>query len=285
MDKTEGAVEAGAYEPRRGTAVAPRGGRIPVADARRNLPTKLFVVFSALLAALSLALLKLDWGKIVERTPKLGRVFREMTRFSAEKFSLTVAAMAETVAVSVLSLIYGLLTGLVLGALAARNITPWKPLAGVLKGAFAFIRAVPTAVWVLLVLASMGFGMAAGVVGLLFHCAAFFGKVFAQIFEEVPEETIEAVRSTGAGRLQVFFGAALPASLSGIIAWTALRFETNYVEAAILGMVGAGGIGYTMTAAMNGYKYGRAGLAVVIVFAFALMIELLTTFIKRKLKV
>jgi phosphonate transport system permease protein len=193
--------------------------------------------------------------------------------------------MAETVAVSILSLIYGLILGLILGALSARNITPLGPLSAVLKSVFAFIRAVPTAVWTLLALASMGFGMAAGIVGLLFHCTAFFGKVFAQIFEEVPEETVDAVRSTGAGRLQVFFGAVLPASLSSIIAWTSLRFETNYVEAAILGMVGAGGIGYTMTAAMSGYKYGRAGLAVIIVFPFALAIELLTTFIKRKLKV
>jgi phosphonate transport system permease protein len=263
----------------------PRAGKIPVADWRYGLPAKLFLIISAALTALSMALLKLDFGKIIERTPKLGRVFLEMARFSTEKFSLTITAMAETVTVSILSLIYGLLIGIVLGALAARNITPLRPLSVVLKGVFAFIRAVPTAVWVLLVLASMGFGMASGIVGLLFHCAAFFGKVFAQIFEEVPDETIRAVRSTGAGRLAVFFQAVLPASLSGIIAWTALRFETNYVEAAILGMVGAGGIGYTMTAAMSSYKYGRAGLAVVIVFAFALITELLTTFIKRKLKV
>ncbi|MDR1143000.1 MAG: hypothetical protein LBK77_02125, partial [Spirochaetaceae bacterium] len=68
-------------------------------------------------------------------------------------------------------------------------------------------------------------------------------------------------------------------------AWTALRFETNYQEAAILGMVGAGGIGYTIMAAMNSYKLGRAGLAVVIVFVFALGIELLSTYIKRRVKI
>jgi phosphonate transport system permease protein len=265
--------------------VAPRRGRLPVSDRRRGLPMKLFLAGSAVATLLSLALLRLDYAKIAERTPKLGKVFLEMSKFSAEKFALTAIAMAETVTVSILSLIYGLILGLILGALAARNVTPIGPLSAALKSIFAFIRAVPTAVWVLLILASMGFGMAAGIVGLLFHCTAFFGKVFAQIFEEVPEETIDAVRSTGAGRLQVFFGAVLPASLSSIIAWTALRFETNYSEAAILGMVGAGGIGYTMTAAMSSYKYGRAGLAATIVFAFALAIELLTTFIKRKLKV
>jgi phosphonate transport system permease protein len=172
-----------------------------------------------------------------------------------------------------------------LGALAAENISPWKPLSPVIKSFLAFIRAVPTPVWVLLVLASMGFGMASGITGLSFHATAFFGMVFAQLFEEVPGEAIEAVRAAGANRVLVFFGAVLPSSLSGIIAWTALRFETNYQEAAILGMVGAGGIGYTIMAAANSYKLGRAGLAVLIVFVFALGIELLSTYIKRRVRV
>jgi phosphonate transport system permease protein len=109
--------------------------------------------------------------------------------------------------------------------------------------------------------------------------------VFAQLFEEVPDEVIEALRATGANRIQVFFGAVFPSSFSGIVAWTSLRFETNYQEATILGMVGAGGIGYTIMAAMNSYRFGRAGLAVVIVFTFAIGIELLTTFIKRRVKI
>jgi phosphonate transport system permease protein len=259
--------------------------KIPVADLKRDLPAYLFLGVFAVLAAFSLWALHLDWAKVASRLPKLGQVFYEMAHFSTERFHLTMLTLTETVTVSLLALIYGLLIGLVLGALAARNITPWQPLSTALKCFFSFIRAVPTPVWVLLVLASMGFGMASGIVGLSFHVIGFFGKVFAQIFEEVPDETVEALRATGAGRIQVFFGAILPSSLSSIIAWTALRFETNYVEAAILGMVGAGGVGYTILAAMNSYKLGRAGLAVLVVFIFALGIELLTTFIKRKVKV
>jgi phosphonate transport system permease protein len=246
---------------------------------------RLFLLLSAASTVVSTLFLDLDWGKILERAPKLGVVFWEMLQFSPERFSLTLLTLAETVTVSVLALIYGMIAGLVLGALAADNLTPWKPLSLALKSVFAFIRAVPTPVWVLLTLASMGFGMASGIVGLCFHVTAFFGKVFAQLFEETPEETVEAVRSTGASRIQIFFNAVLPASLSGILAWTALRFETNYVEAAILGMVGAGGVGYTILAAMSSYKFGRAGLAVLVVFVFALAIELLTTYIKRKVKI
>jgi phosphonate transport system permease protein len=259
--------------------------KIQVADTKRDLPVYLFLGVFAILAVLSLGALQLDWEKVVNRLPRLGRVFYDMAHFSTERFHLTMLTLTETITVSILALIYGLVIGLVLGALAARNITPWQPLSVALKCFFAFIRAVPTPVWVLLVLASMGFGMASGIVGLGFHVVGFFGKVFAQIFEEVPDETVEALRATGAGKMQVFFCAILPSSLSGIIAWTALRFETNYVEAAILGMVVAGGIGYTILAAMNSYKLGRAGLAILVVFIFGFGIELLTTLVKRKIKI
>jgi phosphonate transport system permease protein len=259
--------------------------KIPVANVKRDMPIHLFLIALTSLTLLSLILLDADWQKLVQRFPRLGKVFLDMAHFSIERFSLTLLAFTETVAVAALALIYSLALGLVLGALAAENISPWKPLSPIIKSFLAFIRAVPTAVWVLLVLASMGFGMASGIMGLGFHATAFFGMVFAQLFEEVPDETIEAVQASGANRVQVFFGAVLPSSLSGIIAWTSLRFETNYQEAAILGMVGAGGVGYTIMAAMNSYKFGRAGLAVLIVFVFALGIELLSTYIKQRVKV
>ncbi|MDR2143774.1 MAG: ABC transporter permease subunit [Treponema sp.] len=262
-----------------------RPPKIPVGNLKRDLPVHIFLISLAVLTLLSLALLDADWSKLVQRFPRLGQVFIDMARFSTERFSLTVLTFTETVSVAALALIYSLALGLGLGALAAENISPWKPLSPIIKSFLAFIRAVPTPVWVLLVLASMGFGMASGIMGLSFHATAFFGMVFAQLFEEVPDEAIEAVRATGANRVQVFFGAVLPSSLSGIIAWTALRFETNYQEAAILGMVGAGGIGYTIMAAMNSYRLGRAGLAVLIVFVFALGIELLSTFIKQRVKI
>jgi phosphonate transport system permease protein len=264
-----------------------RGGppKIPLGNLKRDLPVHIFLIALAVLTAVSLALLDADWSRLIQRFPRLGRVFLDMVHFSTERFSLTLLTFVETVAVSALALIYSLVLGLVLGALAAENISPWKPLSPVIKSFLAFVRAVPTPVWVLLVLASMGFGMASGIMGLSFHATAFFGMVFAQLFEEVPGGAIEAVRAAGANRVQVFFSAVFPSSLSGIIAWTALRFETNYQEAAILGMVGAGGIGYTIMAAMNSYKFGRAGLAILIVFIFALGIELLSTVIKGRVKV
>lgn len=259
--------------------------RIPVRNLKYELPVMLFVLGAAGATAAAFGLLALDWGKVISRLPKLAGVAAQMCMFSTDMFHLTLTTLLETITVTVLATIYGLLMGLFVGALGARNITPFKPLASLIQCILSFLRAVPTQVWVLLILASMGFGMSAGIVGLSFHVVAFFGKVFAQAFEEVPDETIEALRATGANPVQVFCGAVLPASFTALIAWTALRFEINFNEASILGMVGAGGIGYTVMAAMNSYKLGRAGLAVLLIFLFAWLVEMGTTRLKRKLRI
>jgi phosphonate transport system permease protein len=109
-----------------------------------------------------------------------------------------------------------------------------------LSSFFTFLRAVPTPVWVLLALVCLGLGPIAGIVGLSVHATAFFARAFSQSFEDVPPEVIEALEVTGASKLQIFFSAILPAALSMIIAWTGMRFEINFQESAILGMVGAG---------------------------------------------
>ena len=265
--------------------LSPRKQRIPVGNLRYDLPIMLFWSCVAILTVTSLGYLQIDWGKVIARMGHLGTVLGNLTHLSFESFDLVMIGFLESVTVTILATIYGLLIGLVLGGLAAENITPYKPLSWILQAVFSFIRAVPTTVWVLLVLVCLGFSPATGIVGLLFHVIAFFGRVFAQCFEEVPAATIEALRASGANRLQIFFGAILPASFTALIAWCALRFETNFSESAILGMVGAGGIGYTIMASMSRYQFGRAGTAILMVFIFALSLEIVLTKIKRKLRV
>jgi phosphonate transport system permease protein len=144
------------------------------------------------------------------------------------------------------------------------------------------MRAVPTLVWVLLALVCLGMGPVAGIAGLSIHSIAFFSKAFAQSFEDVPAETIEALEVTGASKLQIFVSAILPSALSQMVAWTGLRFETNFKESAILGMVGAGGIGWAITSNLGAYNFGAAGLAILLVFVYAYFIEMLFTQIKKK---
>ena len=118
---------------------------------------------------------------------------------------------------------------------------------------------------------------------LFFNTTAFFTKSFAQSFESIPDETLEALEVTGTSRFSIFTNAVLPAAFSQIVAWTGMRLETNISECAILGMVGAGGVGFVISRNLQGYEYGTAGLAILFVFLVAYTIERIFVWIKKKL--
>lgn len=101
---------------------------------------------------------------------------------------------------------------------------------------------------------------------------------FSQSFEYIPRETLEA---TGTNKLSVFINAVLPASFSQIVAWVGMRLGTNFSECAVLGMVGA--VGFVISRNLQNYEYGTAGLAIVLVFVIAYMIERMFVFIKKKI--
>ncbi len=130
-------------------------------------------------------------------------------------------------------------------------------------------------------LVCLGMGPEAGVAGLCVHTTAFFTKSFAQSFEEIPRDTLEAIEATGAGRVSVFMNAVLPAAFSQIVAWCGMRLEVNFSECAILGMVGAGGVGFVIASSLQGYDYGTAGLASLLVFITAFLIERMFVAVKR----
>ena len=249
---------------------------------QRNRVIPAFLIGVAVLSLVSLLYLGIDWGKMASRIPDIGVVFWDLAHLDFSNMDLIFSSLVETVSIAVLSLLYSLVLGVVFGMLAARNVFRVPVLSVATQALFTFLRAVPTPVWVLLMLVCLGMGPEAGVAGLCVHTTAFFTKSFAQSFESIPEETIEALEVTGASRLSVFCNAILPAAFSQIVAWAGMRLETNFSECAILGMVGAGGIGYVISNSLQGYDYGTAGVAILLVFLIAYAIERLFVSIKKK---
>jgi phosphonate transport system permease protein len=259
--------------------------KVRINNPEYDRPTNLFFGITSVLSIISIFSLNIDWLKLAERMVDLGDVFLQLSKFNFLNFHLVAIAFVESITVTILATLYSLIGGLLMAAFMAKNITPSKKLSSILYAYNSFIRAVPTPVWVLLVIACLGFGPAPGIIGLSFHATAFFARAFAQSFEEVPTSTIEALQATGASRIHIFFSAVLPASFTALVAWGAMRFEINFSESAILGMVGGGGIGYSIAASMTGYNFGRAGISILMVFFFAFSLELIFTAIKRKMKV
>ena len=255
---------------------------IPVKCRQRNRFIPAFLIGVAVLSVLSLLYLEIDWLIMASRVGDIGVVFWELAHLDFANMDLILSSLLETISIAVLSLLYSLLLGIVFGMLAARNVFRIPVLSVVTQSFFTFLRAVPTPVWVLLMLVCLGMGPEAGVAGLCVHTTAFFTKSFAQSFESIPDETIEALEVTGASRLSIFTNAVLPAALSQIVAWAGMRLETNFSECAILGMVGAGGVGYVISNSLQGYDYGTAGVAILLVFLVAYCIERVFVRIKKK---
>ena len=273
---------AGTKKDAKAEMINDRKRRIPVGCRQKNKFVPGFLISAVFLTVLSIAYLKIDWLKLISRVPDIGVVFWDLAHLDFANMDLIGSSLVETISIAVLSLLYSLVLGIIFGMLAAKNVFKKPALAVVTQSVFTFLRAVPTPVWVLLMLVCLGMGPEAGVAGLCVHTTAFFTKSFAQSFESIPAETIEALEVTGAGRLSIFFNAILPASLPQIIAWAGMRLETNFSECAILGMVGAGGIGYVISTSLQGYDYGTAGVAILLVFAVAYAIERGFVWVKKR---
>lgn len=260
-----------------------RRGRIKIGCRQKDKSVRYFLFGIAILTIISFLCLDVEWKKLLIRLPEVPGIFVKLFTLQFDKIDQIVNAFLETVSVAVLSTFLGIILGLVFGIFAADNVLHIKILPTFVKAFFSFIRAVPTLVWVLLMLVCLGFGPAAGIVGLCIHTTAFFTRSFAQSFEDVSDEVVEALEVTGAGKMQIFINAILASSFSQIIAWIGMRFEINFAECAILGMVGAGGVGFMISNSIQSYEYGTAGVAILLVFMFAYAIERIFVSIKKSL--
>ncbi|GIP25073.1 hypothetical protein J23TS9_02030 [Paenibacillus sp. J23TS9] len=190
-----------------------------------------------------------------------------------------------TLGLAFLATLFGAIIALFLGLFSARNLS--SPLAAaIIKSLVAFIRAVPTVMWVLIFAVAAGLGSVAAVIGMTFHSIGYLIKAYSEAFEEMDKGMIEALKSSGANWWQIVFQAIIPSSLSYLMSWTLLRFEINFSVAIAMGAAaGAGGIGYDMFMASGFYfDLQEIGAITYFILGFAILLEIVANRAKRKLK-
>ena len=190
-----------------------------------------------------------------------------------------------TLALAFLTTLGSAAISLLLGLLAAENLSkPW--LTAAIKGVVAFVRAVPTIIWVLIFAVSAGLGSTAAVIGLAFHSVSYLTKAYAESFEELDQGVIEALTASGAGWLQIVCQAVIPSSATYLLSWTFLRFEINFANAVAVGAAaGAAGIGFDLFMASGFYfDLHELGLITYLILACAVALEIGATTLKRRLQ-
>jgi len=206
-------------------------------------------------------------------------------RLTHNTFAGLMHALLVTFSLGVLSTVTGAFIAFFGALLCARNIA--NPVTGnIVRSIVAFVRAVPTILWVLIFTVAAGLGSVAAVAGLTFHSAGYLIKAYSESIEEMDAGTIEALKASGASYWQIVFQAILPASISYMTAWTFLRFEINFATAIAIGAAaGAGGIGYDLCMAGSFYfDLRELGIITYVIVAVVIVLEMFATKVKAKVK-
>jgi phosphonate transport system permease protein len=191
-----------------------------------------------------------------------------------------------TLGLAFLTTLFGAIISVFLGLFAAQNLSTTF-ISRLIRAFVAFIRAVPTVLWVLIFAVSAGLGSVAAVVGMTFHSIGYLVKAYSESFEELDKGVIEALKASGAGWWQIVFQAVLPSCISSMISWTFVRFEINFAVAVAMGAAaGAGGIGFDMFMASGFYfDLREIGAITLYILVFATILELLASRLKKNLRV
>jgi phosphonate transport system permease protein len=187
----------------------------------------------------------------------------------------------ETVSIAFLGTAISAVAGLVLGLLAASNLTP-AVIAAPVKAVLAFVRSIPLILLALLFVSAVGLGPFPGVLAVAFHGAGMLGKLYADEIEAIDGRILEAIRGVGTGWLGVVRFGALPQVTPQLLSLTLFRFEMNVREATVLGLVGAGGIGYYIQTYARAFQYEKVATMLIAVTCMVLAVDAVSHWTRRK---
>lgn len=216
-----------------------------------------------------------------------GRVFdfigRLFTTPDWAYFPALLSALWETIAMALVATFLALIVSIPLGLLAARNASPHPLIYRLSRDLLSLMRALPELVWALLFVSAVGLGPFPGVMALAFVTVGFMGKFYAEHIEVVGNKAIEGVRSTGAGRMQIIRYAMTPQAKPDFVGTLMYILDHNVRAATVLGIVGAGGIGYDLMMSLRLFQYDRLIMIIAMIFLVVALLDVLSGYVRSKI--
>jgi phosphonate transport system permease protein len=173
--------------------------------------------------------------------------------------------------------------GLVLAPLAARNTSPHPVIYQLTRRVLDFMRGIDDFILALIFVAAVGLGPFPGIIALTIHTAGILAKLFSEGIELVDTGQVEAVRATGANAFQVFVTGIFPQVIPHMVSMTLYRFESNVRAATVLGLVGAGGIGFYLQESFRSFNFHAASAIIVIILMSVFLIDFASARIRARL--
>lgn len=187
----------------------------------------------------------------------------------------------ETVQIAIWGTLLGIVGAIPLAFLAARNLHEHRWLYQATRQVLNVIRSINELILALVFVSAVGLGPFPGVLALALHGAGMLGKFFAEAIEEIDEGPLQALRATGARPLQVIVFGVLPQVVTSWIAVVLYRFEVNLRSATVLGMVGAGGLGFELVSSLKLFKYTETATCIIVITVMVVAADMLSSQLRR----
>ena len=229
--------------------------------------------------------LEIDFIKLVTDSSKyFGDILSRMLPPDFSNLSELVYAMFETIEIAFLGTFIAIVLSIPLGLFSARNLAPNYFVYLICKTIVIFFRAIPEFIIAMILVIAIGFGAMPGVLALGLHTMGFLAKFYAEDIEHINKGPIDALKSSGATKSQIISFGVIPQILPSFVANNLYILDRNVRMATMLGIVGAGGIGYELQSSFRMFEYERVSAIIILIFVTIFIIDHLSAFIRSKIK-
>ncbi len=224
---------------------------------------------------------QVDPVRLLNSGPRIAEFLGRMWPPSPEIMDEIIKGSAETLRIAILGTLGAVIASIPLGILAAETLTPGfvhRPIRTLL----ALIRAIPLILVAMLMVGAVGLGPLPGIIAVAFHATGMLAKFYAEAIDGVARAPVDALESAGAGMLLRLRHAIWPQMAPVVARDTIFRFELNLRESLVLGVVGAGGIGFYIQTYVRSFQYDKAASVTLAVILMVVVIEGLNVALRRR---
>ena len=222
-----------------------------------------------------------DPAEFVKGIPNLGIIAKEAAQVEPELLGTAFVSMFETIEMAFVGTIIGAAISLPLSMLAARNLNS-KYVYGPIRAVLAAIRTLPSILWAIIFVIMVGLGPFAGILATIMYTIGFMTKLQYESIEAVDSDPVDAVNAIGVSKSQLIRYVVMPESAAHLLSQLLYTFDYNVRHTSIIGLVGAGGIGFYIINYIKFFEYGKAAVFMLAVLATVLVIDWISVKIRDK---
>lgn len=252
-------------------------------SGRPRVSTWLIIFGIPLLVLVCLPFLQIDFSRLSTGIGQLWAfVLRLFTKPDTTYFPTLLGLMWETILLSFVATVAACVISFPIGLLAARNCSPHPVVGYAIKAIASIVRAMPDLLLALILAGSLGLGDVPGVIALTVTSSAFLIKMYAEALEVVDRKAIEGISASGGDWTAQRTIGIVPQAAPDMIGLSLYAMDSNLRSAAILGAVGAGGIGYDLSQAVRLFHFDRLGAIIVAIYLSVGMVDMLSAITRKR---